>query len=101
MLQNKNTFLAHTKKVMGLKSELYEEMAKIEGLKVYNSSTNFLTFSLGENSDKLFEYLKDSDIAIRDVGAHPVLKNHLRVSIGSKEQNEFFLTKVKEFVLKY
>lgn len=98
MLQNKDIFLNHTKNVVKMKHELYQKMSKIESLKVYPSHTNFLTFSIGEKSGELFEFLKDNEIAIRDIGGHKILKNHLRVSIGSKEQNEYFLEKLNEFL---
>ncbi len=98
MLQNKHAFLAHTNNVLKLKNKLFEQMSEIEEITVYNSSTNFLTFTVGEKSAQLFEFLKNNEIAIRDVGAHKVLNNHLRVSVGSKEQNDFFVEKIKEFL---
>ncbi len=97
MLMNQQTFLAHTRGVVELKRELLHEMQQIKGLKVYPSSTNFLTFTVGERSAELFNFLKDREIAIRDVGAHPILADHLRVSVGSREQNNYFIETLKGF----
>ncbi|HPW58691.1 MAG TPA: aminotransferase class I/II-fold pyridoxal phosphate-dependent enzyme [Candidatus Rifleibacterium sp.] len=98
MLMNKDLFLRHTREAVALKKSLYEEMQGIEGLKSYPSHTNFVTFSAGERSAALFEHLKNNDIAIRDVGAHRLLKNCLRVSVGSLEQNRYFIDQVKAFL---
>lgn len=97
MLLNKELFLRHTSAVVALKHQLYEDMQKIEAIKTLPSATNFLTFTAGEKSAELFEHLKNSDIAIRDVGAHPLLANHLRVSVGSPEQNQYFIEAVNSF----
>ncbi|MDD3148641.1 MAG: aminotransferase class I/II-fold pyridoxal phosphate-dependent enzyme, partial [Candidatus Riflebacteria bacterium] len=91
MLMNKDVFLSHTREAVVLKQQLFTEMSHIDGLKVYPSHTNFVTFSAGERSGDLFEHLKNNDVAIRDVGAHPLLKNCLRVSVGSIEQNRWFI----------
>lgn len=100
MLMNKNLFLEHVKNTIDLKEQLYQRINKIENLKTWKTHTNFLTFSVGEKSADLFEFLKSKDIAIRDVGAHPILHNHLRVSIGSAEQNNCFAAAIEEFLLK-
>lgn len=97
MLMNKELFLRHTREAVTLKQALYEEMTGIKEIKAYPSHTNFVTFSAGERSAALFEHLKNNDIAIRDVGAHSLLKNCLRVSVGSSEQNRCFIDQLKAF----
>lgn len=98
MLMNKELFLRHTKEAVALKQDLFNAMSGIDGLKVYPTHTNFVTFSAGERSAALFEHLKNNEIAIRDVGAHRLLKNCLRVSVGSREQNRYFIEQVKTFL---
>ncbi len=97
MLLNKDVFLRHTAAAVVLKHQLYEEMLKIDTIKTLPSATNFLTFSAGDRSPELFEYFKQNDIAIRDVGAHQLLAKHLRVSVGSVEQNRFFIDTLQSF----
>ena len=98
MLLNKDVFLRHTAAAVALKHQLYQDMLQIDGVKTLPSATNFLTFTAGERSSDLFEYLKQNDIAIRDVGAHPLLARHLRVSVGSSEQNRCFIDTLKRFL---
>jgi histidinol-phosphate aminotransferase len=98
MLLNKDVFLRHTAAAVALKHQLYADMLQIEGIRTLPSATNFLTFTAGDRSPELFEYLKQNDIAIRDVGAHPLLAKHLRVSVGSPEQNRYFIDTLKHFL---
>lgn len=98
MLMNRDVFLRQVSDTVAQKEKLFEYMSQLEGLKTWKTHTNFLAFSVGERSAKLFEYLKDHEIAIRDIGAHRILKNHLRVSIGSSEQNEYFAETLSNFL---
>jgi histidinol-phosphate aminotransferase len=97
MLMNREAFLRHTRNTVELKHQLHSQMQQIEAIKVYPSHTNFLTFTAGSRSADLFEFLKQQEIAIRDVGAHPLLRSHLRVSVGSLEQNSYFIDTLKAF----
>ncbi|MCF7794450.1 MAG: aminotransferase class I/II-fold pyridoxal phosphate-dependent enzyme [Candidatus Cloacimonetes bacterium] len=98
ILENKEIFLKHNQKVIEQKEIVYSELAKIDGISVHPSATNFITFSAGKRSEELFEFISKNDIAIRPVWQHPVLKEHLRVTIsGDEAENRLFLEKVKEF----
>ncbi|HNX00879.1 MAG TPA: histidinol-phosphate transaminase [Candidatus Cloacimonadota bacterium] len=100
MLENKEIFLTHTKKVCELREEMYSSMLAIDGLTTYPSKTNFQIFTIGEKTPVLFDYLTAQEIAVRPVWGHPLLKNHLRVTIGTKEENKRFLDVVSEFIQK-
>lgn len=98
ILENQQAFLRHNHQVILQKQIVFNELEKIGNITVHESATNFLTFSVGKQSEALFEYLSDNDIAIRPVWHHPVLNNHLRVTIsGDEEENNLFLKKVKDF----
>ncbi len=98
LLEHKETFLNHNKQVILLKDDLYQKMNQIPSVKVIPTKTNFLLFSIGEKTPELFECLKDNGIAIRAVWAHPILKDYLRVTVSSSEDNEYFLDILKNFI---
>jgi len=100
ILENKELFLAHNMDVVKFRDQMYEELQKIPEVKVYESTTNFLIFNVGEKSADLFKYLSKNGIAVRPVWTHPLLKNCLRVSISSEENNRLFLKYIKSFVKK-
>lgn len=98
ILINKKLFLEHTQNARQLKNELYKSLLKDNRVKAYQSHTNFVTFTVGEKSAELFEYLKANDIAIRNVSIHKLLENHLRVTTGDSFQNELFLRHLKSWL---
>ena len=55
--------------------------------KVYQSSANFILVRCREKG-KLFDFLKNKGILVRDVSSYPMLENCLRISIGSSEENK-------------
>jgi histidinol-phosphate aminotransferase len=100
MLENRELFISHTKNVCALRDELYYSMLTIPNVTVHMTQTNFLIFTIGEKTPVLFDYLTAHDIAVRPVWGHPLLKNYLRVSIGTPEQNHDFQNTVSDFITK-
>ncbi|MFO7895851.1 MAG: aminotransferase class I/II-fold pyridoxal phosphate-dependent enzyme, partial [Candidatus Cloacimonadales bacterium] len=99
ILENRQIFLDHTQKVVQMRNYLCAELNKIPGLQATNTQTNFLILTIGEKTRELFDFLSENEIALRDVGAHPVMKNQIRVTISAPAENELFLSKVREFMI--
>jgi len=99
ILENVPLFCGQVLDVIKLRDEMYQRLSSLEGLTVYPSATNFLTFTIGEKTQQLFEYLKDNDIAVRDVGAHRRLKNCLRATLSCPEDNEALYRVIRQFLL--
>lgn len=97
LLEHKQVFLEHNRKVIQERDELYKKMTQLSFVKVIPTKTNFLVFSIGEKTPELFEYLKENEIAVRAVWAHPALHNCLRVTVSSPEDNAYFLEKLISF----
>lgn len=91
ILINKEIFLKHNQQIIEERERICEILKRKKGYKSYSSKTNFLIFSKGEETDKLFDFLSLNEIALRKVGSHPILKNHIRLTIGLKEDNNRFL----------
>jgi histidinol-phosphate aminotransferase len=98
MLEHREVFAAHNREVIRLRDELLESMRNIAGVTPRPSHTNFITFSIRSDIRKLYEWMTDRGIALRDVGAHHVLHNHLRVTVGAPEENRAFLEALKQFL---
>jgi len=97
ILENVPLFCEQVLDVIKLRDETFARLQAISGLKVYPSHTNFLTFTLGDSTPDLFNYLKDHDISVRDVGSSPKLKNHLRATLSCKDDTEFLVQKIQDF----
>jgi len=72
------------------RQQLLARMRSLAGIQVFDSAANFLLFRVADASD-VFAKLLQKGILIKDVsGAHPLLQNCLRVTIGTAEENARF-----------
>jgi len=99
ILENVPLFCSQVLEVIKLRDQMFSRLSGLDGVRVFPSATNFLTFTIGPRTPQLFEYLKDNDIAVRDVGAHPRLKNCLRATLSCPDDNEALYTNLKQFLL--
>lgn len=71
------------------KAYLSHELNEL-GLTVIPSATNFLLVDMGQEASGLNQQLLEAGVIVRPVGNYG-LPNHLRVSIGLQDENEFFI----------
>ena len=58
---------------------------------VYPSAANFILFRI-DAADCIFSGLKDRGVLVKNLnGSHPSLSNCLRVTIGTRDENDRFL----------
>nr|MDA3813401.1 histidinol-phosphate transaminase [Candidatus Cloacimonadota bacterium] len=98
MLENKDIFLEYNKSIIENKKNIFQQLSAIDGISVHPSATNFLTFSAGDKTEDLFNFLSENNIAIRPVWHHPVLAKHVRVTISNAGHNTAFIENVKKFI---
>ena len=82
------------------RNRLYQDLAKIEGLIPYSSETNFILMRLSPeyNAEEIVKKLEQQNIIVRYWGFEPLLRNCIRVSIGSREMNGMFLKALSEIM---
>ncbi|MBN1948741.1 MAG: histidinol-phosphate aminotransferase family protein [Candidatus Cloacimonetes bacterium] len=97
MIDNRRIFAEYVQQVITERNRMYHRLALLPDVKVFDSATNFLLFTLGDKSRAFFNFITDCDIAIRPVWQHPLLSDCLRVSVGSPDQNDLFLQRIEEF----
>lgn len=83
--------------IISERNRLLEELAKVPGVTVYPSDSNYILFKL-EGADKVWEALYARGILVRDFSHAPMLENCLRVSVGAEEENNEFLAALREIV---
>ena len=96
-----NNFSLVQKQIDSIKKErirLLKELAKIKSINTYPSDSNFILFQATKNGENVFRNLMENRILIRNLGSHPMLKNCLRVTIGTKAENDQFLDKLKKAI---
>ncbi len=80
------------------RDRLYERLKALPGMEVFPSKGNFLLFRTSIGAKKTFEGLLARGILVRDVSAHPLLSEMLRVAIGAPEENESFYGALKRIL---
>ncbi len=73
------------------------ELNKFPAVTVYPSHTNFV-FMKYAGAAELNMRLEEQGIGIRSFGKAPGLENCLRISMGTREENEIWLREVKRFL---
>ena len=80
------------------KKRLVNELNKFVFIKkIYPSDANFLLVKM-ENSDVVFDYLKTKKIIVRDRSNEPLCDNCLRITIGTKKENDLLLKTIAEYI---
>lgn len=85
---------AFTPRIEAIKQErarLYQELSQREAVTVYPSHANYLLLQV-DDAHMVWELLYEQGILVRDFSQAPGLRNCLRVSIGSVQENNAFLS---------
>jgi histidinol-phosphate/aromatic aminotransferase/cobyric acid decarboxylase-like protein len=84
------------KEIIQERDRLYERLAGINGLFPTSSKANFMVVKSATDPKRIFSDLLARDILIRDVSSYPMLSNYFRVSVGTPDENNYFLEKIRE-----
>jgi histidinol-phosphate aminotransferase len=80
------------------RDRVFQALTKIPGIVPIPSSANFILFKVqGHPASLFYEELRDKGILVRFFD-DPSLKKHLRVTIGSPNENSAFLAAVRELM---
>ena len=93
VLDNIDILNRQAKNIRDERERLVEAMNDIPGLEVFPSQANFILFRVLENNaDEVFESIKQSGVLIKNMKAgEGLLKNCLRVTVGSPAENKAFM----------
>ena len=80
------------------RERLYKRLERLEAVTVYPSRANFLAFRTQLGAQKTFEGLRERGVLVRDLGAHTLMRDTLRVGIGTPEENETFLRALNDLL---
>lgn len=90
----------HLKKCQQMNREekeyLYQEFSKL-GLEYIETETNFMMVDTGLDAAQVFKELQQRGVIIRP-GSQFGMESWIRVTIGTREENDFFLNKFKELL---
>ncbi len=95
ILNKEQDYRQKVKDILAEKEQLIQNLTCVKGiLTIYPSDANFLLVEV-ENADELYEKLIARKIIIRN--RNSVIKNCVRISVGTSGENEQLLNALKEF----
>ncbi len=91
MLDHHDVLLQQAEQIKQDRTKLFQQLSAIAGVQVYPSEANFLLFRIANATD-VFNGLKQRGVLIKNLsGGHPMLKDCLRVTVGTTAENEKFI----------
>jgi histidinol-phosphate aminotransferase len=99
-LDSPEYYLGLYKKMKEDKQLYYSELGKLPGFRVFKSETNFILVELPKQiMSDLKAFLTERGLIIKFMDEE-VLNSHLRITLGTQEQNRSVINAIKEFVKK-
>lgn len=85
------------KTIISERERVFKELSCIKGITPYPSQANFIFFKIRDSSDKLYAYLVKKGVFIRNLNGYSGLRNCLRVTIGTRKENNIFLERLRSY----
>jgi histidinol-phosphate aminotransferase len=99
-LENIARFRPAIEAVLKERDRLGRELGQIPGMKAYPSEANFFLVEVPMTPRVLFDELYSHGILIRDVSSYPMLSKCLRISVGTREENDRLLSALRASLAK-
>ena len=99
VFENRAKFEPGIRRIIEERARVTEGLNTIPGVVPYPSDSNWILFSVEDAADA-WQYLYDHGILVRDFSSAPLLKGTLRVTIGTPEQNDAFLSNLRDFCMR-
>jgi len=97
-LENIERFRPPIEAVLRERERLGQELGAIAGFRVYPTEANFFLVETPLAPRALFDALYSQGILIRDVSSYPMLSKCLRISVGTREENDRLLAALRGIV---
>ena len=96
--QMRDEFIPRIQMTIAERKRMFERLEKLQGVEVFPSQTNFILIRL-EKADELNNFLESLDIGVRHFAKNSAgLKNCLRISIGTRTENDEVFDAIKNFL---
>lgn len=68
------------------------------GAQTSRTDTNFVLADFGEECNKIYQTLHKRDVLVTNLSDYPLLKGYLRITVGSRDDNEILLEELREIL---
>lgn len=94
-LDHEGEFIKQIKEIIQRRQELYREMKKIKWITPYPSRANFIFFSCAFDANRIYKDLISQGVIVKMLNLAPRMPDGIRVTVGSKKENQVFLNALK------
>lgn len=99
LLEHHDVLLQQAEQIKQDRTRLFQQLNAIAGVQVYPSAANFLLFRIAD-ATAVFNGFKQRGVLIKNLnGGHPMLKDCLRVTVGTAQENEKFIAALQEILI--
>ncbi len=95
VFRNRDRFAPGIRAIVAERGRVTAELAFMDGVSPYPSDANFVMVRVPQ-AHRVWERLYDRGVLVRDFSGHPMLPDCLRVSIGTRQENDMFLEALAE-----
>lgn len=93
--RNKKTIDSCINAIMSERGRLLKEMDAIKGVKAYPSEANFILFKV-KDANTVFQKLIKHGVLVKNMSS--IIKDSLRVTVGTPEENSFFIKALRKSI---
>lgn len=97
VFRNRNEFEPGIREIISERERIISKLKTIPGIEAFPSDSNWVLFRM-DDAAQAWRYLYDNGILVRDFSDAKLLKDTLRVTVGTPEQNDAFLGSLRDFV---
>jgi histidinol-phosphate aminotransferase len=98
-LEKWSYFEQQIKLVVDEREWLMKKLGQIDGVNPYPSDANFILFKVAKGglaSAVVVERMENRNVLVKDRGHLPLLENCIRVTVGTRNMNQIFLSALKD-----
>jgi histidinol-phosphate aminotransferase len=96
VLKHRDILQQQADAIVAERARLYAALVAMPGVQAYASQANFILLRVA-NAPAVFDGLKSRAILVKNLhGAHPLLDNCLRVTVGTSSENQQFLSALQQ-----
>jgi histidinol-phosphate aminotransferase len=93
MLEKLDVLEAQAARIRADRTDLGTALAAMKGVTVFPSEANFLLVRVPD-AERAFQSLKEQNVLVKNL--HPGLRNCLRITVGTSDENRILLTALRE-----
>jgi histidinol-phosphate aminotransferase len=99
-LDHEDAFLKQAEEIRSLRCELFSAMQAIPEIHPRPTDANFIFFGCDFEADRVYSHLMERGILIKNFNAPGTMKNFMRVTVGTREENNRFIEALQDILSK-